>query len=185
MKTTSSSSAIAQLKQGHNRSHTQESRSAGTNKPYAVVLTCIDARLAVEAIFDASVGELFVARVAGNTVNAEILGSLEYACAHAGAGAILVLGHTECKAIESAMNHEGGSPDPSDNLGRLLQNFKVSVAATKVSGGSSDDCAQLNVQDVIERIRRESPTLNSLEESGDITITGGMYDIETDKVTFF
>ncbi len=134
--------------------------AASGQAPFAAVLGCIDSRAPIEELFDAEIGDLFVARVAGNTVNGDILGSLEYACKYAGSKAILVLGHTQCGAVKGTYAQlEDG------NLTGLLQRIS-------------------NVDLVCDRIRKESDILRSMEADGTILIAGAIYDVATGKVSF-
>lgn len=153
--------------------------------PYAAVLGCIDSRAPIEELFDAEIGDLFVARVAGNTVNEDILGSLEYACKYAGSKAILVLGHTQCGAVKGTYAQlEDG------NLTGLLQRIEPAVTAIRTEVGSVptndaiDRCVASNVDLVCERIRKESSILREMESRGDIIVAGAIYDVATGKVSF-
>ena len=153
--------------------------------PYAAVLGCIDSRAPIEEVFDASIGDLFVARVAGNTVNEDILGSLEYACKYAGSKAILVLGHTQCGAVKGTY-----SELKDGNLTVLLQRIEPAVSGIRNEVGQPptdeaiDRCVASNVDLVCDRIRNESDILRVMEENGDITIAGAIYDVATGEVSF-
>jgi carbonic anhydrase len=190
MKTLSPQEAIAKLESGYSRFKNncpqEKNRDSLLDKakqgqsPFAVILSCIDSRVPVEEIFDASIGDLFVARIAGNTVNEDVLGSLEYACKYALTPAIVVVGHSQCGAIKGAI---AGIED--GNLTPLLKKFDQPVAAMKAENGDADRCARLNVLHVIDRIRDESKILRSLEEAGSIVIQGGFYDVSAGSLTFF
>jgi carbonic anhydrase len=155
--------------------------------PYAAIVGCIDSRVATELVFDQGIGDIFSARIAGNFVNDDILGSLEFACAAAGAKLILVLGHTECGAVKGACDDV-----ILGNLTQTLVNIKPAVAA--VSGYESDRSsknaqfvqavAEKNVVLTVERIRRRSPILRGMVDNGQIGLNGAMYDVHTGKVTF-
>tara|TARA_B110000459_G_C16524146_1_gene453957 strand:+ start:111 stop:770 length:660 start_codon:yes stop_codon:yes gene_type:complete len=153
--------------------------------PYAAVLGCIDSRVPIEEVFDVTVGDLFVARVAGNTVNPDILGSLEYACKYAGSKAILVLGHTSCGAIKGAW---AGLED--GNLTGLLAQLQPAVETIRATRSDEatteniDETVAVNVQMVCDRIRQESDILYEMESSGAIAIIGGVYNVATGRVTF-
>jgi carbonic anhydrase len=153
--------------------------------PYAAVLGCIDSRVPIEEVFDAAIGDLFVARVAGNTVNPDILGSLEYACKYAGSKAILVLGHTACGAIKGAW---AGLED--GNLTGLLAQLKPAVETVRATRSDEatvenvDETVAINVQMVCDRIRQESAILYELESNGTIAIIGGVYDVATGRIRF-
>ncbi len=191
----SPSEAIDLLQSGHQRfventplKRTRTSLLADAAQgqfPYAAVLGCIDSRVPVEQVFDAAIGELFVARVAGNTVNPDILGSLEYACKYAGSKAILVLGHTACGAIKGAW---AGLED--GNLTGLLAQLKPAVETVRAirsdeaSIENIDETVAINVQMVCDRIRQESDILYGLESSGGIAIIGGVYNVSTGHITF-
>lgn len=155
--------------------------------PFASVVGCIDSRAAPEIAFDQSVGDLFVARVAGNTVNEDILGSLEYAAKVAGSRAIVVLGHTSCGAIKGACDDV-----KMGNLTTLLEKFKPAVAAASTPGERNshnhafvDEVTELNVKQVVEKIRNQSPILKTMESEGKIKIVGALYDTSNGKVTWY
>jgi carbonic anhydrase len=163
----------------------QQSTAAG-QYPAAVVLGCIDSRAPAEIIFDTGIGDTFNARVAGNVVNDDLLGSMEFACAVAGARVALVFGHTACGAVKGAIDDvEMG------NLTGLLARIKPAITATKFDGEKSsknavyvDAVARTNVVLALDNIRRRSPILEDLEKKGSIQIAGAMYDLATGKVEF-
>lgn len=163
----------------------QMKKTSGGQWPKAVVLGCIDSRVPVELIFDQGLGDLFVARVAGNFENTDILGSMEYSCKVAGSKLVLVLGHESCGAVKAACdNVELG------NITSMLGHIKPAVEASKAPGernsGNADFVAQVvenNVRLTIERIRKGSTVLKEMEEKGEIMIAGGVYSISTGKVT--
>lgn len=154
--------------------------------PKAVVLSCIDSRVPVEQVFDQSVGDIFVARVAGNFENVDILGSLEYSCAVAGSKLVLVLGHESCGAVKAACDGvELG------NITALLSNIKPAVKEAAigfeegVDSSNKDFVAKTVEQNVLltmDRIREKSPILKDLEDKGDIKIVGGVYSLQNGKV---
>lgn len=154
--------------------------------PFAVVLSCIDSRTSAELIFDQGLGDIFSVRVAGNVVNEDILGSMEYACKVAGSKLVVVLGHSKCGAIASACNHV-----KMGNVTSLLN--KIEPAVTKVSKQFSDitseDAVQLvadeNVHESMRQVMAKSPILKEMVDAGEIKIVGAMYDIESGKVGFF
>jgi carbonic anhydrase len=168
------------------RDHRAQVRAAVKGQwPKAVVLSCVDSRVPVEDVFDCGIGDLFVARVAGNIVNVDMLGSLEFACAVAGAKVIMVLGHEYCGAIKGAIDKvELG------NLTALLN--IISPAIDEVEGHDGvrlasnpafvHRVAEQNVLRSVRRIREESPILRTLEETGQIRIVGCMYDLDTSVV---
>lgn len=156
--------------------------------PFASVVSCLDSRASTELIFDQGIGDVFNARVAGNIVNPDILGSLEFASKAAGSKLIAVIGHTKCGAIKGACDHvELG------NLTGLLDKIEPAVAATPSGSGEArtskndafvDRVAETNVRKTMANIRSNSPILRQMEKNGQIMIVGGMYDIETGRVTF-
>jgi carbonic anhydrase len=167
------------------RDYRDQQRTSATGQfPAAVVLGCIDSRAPAEIIFDVGIGDTFNIRVAGNVVNDDLLGSMEFACAVAGAKVALVIGHTACGAIKGAIDDvEMG------NLTGLLARIKPAISATKFAGDRSgktpafvDAVARTNVVLGIENIRRRSPILEQLEKKGDIAIVGAMYDLVTGMV---
>jgi carbonic anhydrase len=157
--------------------------------PIAIILSCIDSRTSVELIFDLGLGDVFSARVAGNIVNDDILGSMEFACKLAGSKLIVVLGHSLCGAIKGAC-----ADVELDHLTGLLQKIKPAVHAAReeLSEETAEDktllvqrVAERNVQLTVEQIRKQSPLLEAMEKAGQIDIVGGMYDVETGHVEFY
>jgi len=152
--------------------------------PFAAVVSCIDSRVAAEMVFDQNNGDIFEARVAGNFVNTDILGSLEFACRVAGARAIVVMGHTECGAIKGAVDQvELG------NLTEMLKQIEPAVqAAGPVDVRTSSNrefvqkVADANVMLTVEAINKNSSVLADMVDSGELIIVGAMYDIATGKV---
>jgi carbonic anhydrase len=182
------SEALEQLKAGNKRflsgktlarDFTSEIEETATGQfPFAAILGCIDSRAAAEQLFDQGVGDLFNARVAGNIVNEDILGSLEYACNVAGSKLILVLGHTACGAVTAATQRvELG------NITALLSKI-TPVVDSLGKGVVVDKVAEHNVQHSITRIRKESAILKDMEDSGEILIKGAMYDVASGEVRF-
>jgi carbonic anhydrase len=157
----------------------QKRASAGGQYPAAAILSCIDSRAPAEIILDAGIGDTFNARVAGNIVNDDMLGSLEFACVAAGAKLILVVGHTACGAIKGAIDGvELG------HLTALLNEIKPAVAATAYSGERTskdalfvDAVAATNVRRAVEEIRRRSEPLAKLEQAGRLQLVGSMYHL--------
>ena len=164
----------------------QQRSSAAGQFPAAVVLGCVDSRAPAEVIFDTGIGDTFNARIAGNVVNDDLLGSMEFACAVAGAKVILLFGHTACGAVKGAIDDvEMG------NLTGLLARIKPAITATTFNGDKSsknaayvDAVARTNVRLAIENIRRRSPILEGLEKKGAIQIAGAMYDLVTGAAEF-
>ncbi|WP_373973650.1 carbonic anhydrase family protein [Chitinibacter sp. SCUT-21] len=152
--------------------------------PLASIVACIDSRSAPEQVFNTGVGEIFDARVAGNTVNEDILGSLEFAAKVAGSRSIVVLGHTSCGAIKGACDNV-----KMGNLTGLLEKFMPAVNATKTDGERNSknykfvhDVTVENVKFTVEKIRKMSPVLKEMEDKGQIKIVGAMLDVSTGKV---
>jgi len=166
----------------------QQVKATGSGQfPFAAIVGCMDSRASNELIFDQGIGDIFSARIAGNFVDDEILGSLEFACAAAGAKLILVLGHTECGAVKGACDDV-----VLGSLTQTLSNIKPAVAA--VPGFESDRSskndkfvqavADKNVVLTVDRIRERSPILRGMVDKGQIGLTGAMYDVYNGKVTF-
>jgi carbonic anhydrase len=165
----------------------QQRASAKGQYPAAILLTCIDSRAPAETILDLRIGDIFNSRIAGNVENADILGSMEFACKLAGAKVVLVMGHTACGAIKGAIDHA-----ELGNLTGLLAKIRPAVAATTYTGERTskndafvDAVAQKNVEITIDNIRKGSPVLAEMESKGAIKITGAMYNLQTGVVNFF
>lgn len=165
--------------------HDQRTTAAG-QYPHAVILSCIDSR-APAIIFNAGLGDLFNARIAGNIADTDLVGSMEFACAVSGAKLVLVMGHTSCGAIKGACDHvELG------NLTGLLQKIEPAVASVHDVPGERNSkntafveaVAEANVRLTVERIRELSPILRDLETTGKIQIVGSIYDLDTGRVRF-
>jgi len=156
--------------------------SADGQFPMAVILSCLDSRVPVEDVFHRGIGDLFVGRVAGNIVNVDLLGSMEFACAAAGAKVIMVLGHGACGAVIHAMNDTR-----LGNITEMLSKIRPAVG----NRTNSDDLAQLkavtveNVKLQVRNIRAGSEILRGMEEAGAIRIIGGYYCMHTGQVEFF
>jgi carbonic anhydrase len=165
----------------------QQRASAKGQYPMAVILSCIDSRAPAETIMDLGIGDVFNARVAGNIANGDILGSMEFACAAAGAKVVLVMGHTACGAIKGAIDGV-----QLGNLTGLLAKIQPAVKATSYQGDRSakndafvDAVARTNVELTMENIRNDSSVLSELKAKGAVNIVGAMYDIASAKVDFF
>jgi carbonic anhydrase len=183
--------ALEMLKEGNQRFlgknvqdrdlHIQVQNTSDGQFPYAVVLSCIDSRVPVELVFDQGVGDIFSARVAGNIINEDILGSIEYACGVAGSKAILVLGHTKCGAVTSACKGvELG------NITALLSKVKPAIANVQERDGEVEveEVTKANVHQSIKEIREKSSILSDLETEGKIKIVGAVYHVEDGRVTY-
>ena len=150
--------------------------------PFAVILSCIDSRVPAELVFDQGIGDVFSARVAGNIINEDILGSMEYACKVAGSKIVVVMGHSKCGAVTAACQHvELG------NITALLDKIQPAVKAIdeEMSDAKVEKVAAVNVKMAIERSRTESSILAEMEKEGQIEIVGAMYDVSTGEVKFY
>ncbi len=165
-----------------------QSKSAGGQYPEAVVLSCIDSRVPASIVFDTGIGDIFNARVAGNFVNTDIAGSLEFACKVAGAKVIIVMGHSRCGAVRGACDGvELG------NITDMLANIKPAVDAVQDVEGERDSSndkfveavAKANVLLTMEKIKRTSPILKEMVDKKEVAIIGCMYDLETGKAEFY
>lgn len=161
-------------------------QTTGGQFPKAVILSCIDSRVPVETVLDQAIGDIFVARVAGNFENVDILGSLEYSCKVAGSKLILVLGHESCGAVKAACDGvELGNI--TDLLANILPAVKQSADEVDGEANSSNSefvakTVENNVKLTIDRIKERSPILKEMEAAGDIQIVGGVYMLSTGKV---
>ena len=156
--------------------------------PFAIILSCIDSRTSAELIFDQGLGDIFSVRIAGNIVNTDILGSMEFACKVAGSKLVVVLGHTQCGAVKGACDHvEMG------NLTELLSKLQPAVyqeRGTKENRTSSnkdfvENVASINVRRSVKSIIERSFILEQMVENGEIGVVGAMYNVETGKVEFY
>jgi carbonic anhydrase len=156
--------------------------------PFAVVLSCIDSRTSAELIFDQGLGDIFSVRIAGNIVNEDILGSMEFACKVAGSKFIVVLGHSKCGAIKGACDGvEMG------NLTTLLSKIEPAVSAetqTRENRNASnsefvENVSEINVRRAVELILAKSPILEEMVSNSEIAIIGAMYDVTTGEVRFY
>ncbi len=158
--------------------------------PFATILSCIDSRVSAELVFDQGLGDIFSIRIAGNFVNKDILGSMEFACKIAGSKLLVILGHTSCGAIKGACdNVEMG------NLTHLINKIKPAVAAvsepkekenrTSANTVFVDAVAETNVHQTMANVRIQSPLLKEMEANKQIKIVGGMYDVNTGEVHFY
>ncbi|WP_421773600.1 carbonic anhydrase family protein [Gracilimonas sp.] len=165
----------------------QVQATTGGQYPEAVVISCIDSRVPVEQVFDKGVGDIFVARVAGNFVNEDILGSTEYGTAVAGSKVIVVMGHKSCGAVKAAIEDV-----QMGNITAMLSKIKPAVEMTADYDGEqstdNDDyvteVVKNNVIHTIGQMRKNSSTIAEQEKNGDVVIVGAFYDLETGKVSF-
>ncbi len=187
---------IALLKQGNERyvsgklfphDYAAQRRATMADQyPAAAILSCIDSRVPPEIVFDAQIGDAFSARVAGNVADDDVIGSLEFSCALEGAKLVLVMGHTSCGAIKSAI--DGAQ---LGHLTGLLEKIKPAVAATQYDGersskndGFVDAVVAANVRRTVEEIRRQSDILARLEQGAKIKLAGAVYSLASGKVEF-
>lgn len=166
----------------------QANETSDGQHPFAVILSCIDSRTSAELIFDQGLGDVFSVRIAGNIINEDILGSMEFGCKVAGSKIIVVLGHTKCGAVKGACDHvEMG------NLTALLTKLRPAVNAetTTIENRNSnnpvfvENVATINVKRTVKAIMERSPILKEMIESGQIGIVGGTHDITTGEVSFY
>ncbi|PCJ81900.1 MAG: carbonic anhydrase [Bacteroidetes bacterium] len=189
--------AVEILKEGNNRFlklsqverdlSLQVTETSSGQYPFAVILSCIDSRVPAELVFDQGIGDIFNIRIAGNLINEDILGSMEFACKAAGSKLIVVLGHSSCGAIGGACDNV-----KLGNLTRLLEKIQPAIdAVTELGDRSSSNSefvqkvAENNVRQSMKLIRDNSPVLSEMFEKQEIGIVGGMYSVETGEVKFF
>ena len=186
-------SALEKLKNGNARFVERNMRTrdwmakvpatASGQHPFAAILACMDSRNPIEIIFDQGIGDVFGIRIAGNIVNDDELGSMEYATKVVGVKLIVVLGHTSCGAVKGAIDDA-----KLGNLTGLLAKIRPAVSASG-PGSSKDDAyvtkvAQANVSQAIKEIREKSPTIKEQLDAGTVDLVGAMYDVSSGKVTF-
>ena len=174
------------------RDHSEQRRNAMIGQyPKAIVLSCVDSRVPVEDVFDLGIGDIFVARVAGNIENTDIVGSMEFATAVAGSKLVIVMGHTECGAVKHAIDNTDAASMEMNSLQSLLDEIQPSVKLAEVHGDISsknevftNDVISKNAQQTVEDIRKRSPKMASLEQEGTIKIVAAVYNMATGKVVF-
>jgi len=192
--------AIDLLKEGNQRfvDNKQVSRSLSKQVsdtstgqfPFATVLSCIDSRVSSELIFDQGIGDIFSIRIAGNFINQDILGSMEFACKLAGTKVLVVLGHTSCGAVKGACDHAklGNLTAMLDKIMPAVNDVKFPSEKEERNSSNMDfvnEVARINVLLNIDRILKESSVLDEMHKEGSIKIVGGMYDISSGKVEFY
>ena len=161
--------------------------TAAGQYPEAVIISCLDSRVPVEQVFDKGVGDVFVGRIAGNNVNTDMLGSIEFGTAVAGSKVVIIMGHESCGAVKSAIDDV-----QVGNITALLSNIKPAIEMTNNFDGEQSNAngdyvtavVNNNVRHTIEEMRKNSPMIAELERNGDILIAGAFYDLDTGKVTF-
>ncbi len=165
----------------------QVKATAGGQYPEAIVISCVDSRVPVEKVFDKGVGDIFVARVAGNFVNEDILGSAEFATAVAGSKVVVIMGHEACGAVKAAIDGvEMG------NITAMLDKIEPAIDMSENFNGEQSssnneyvtEVVNNNVRNTIAEMRENSPIIAELERNGDVVIAGAFYDLDTGKVTF-
>lgn len=169
------------------RDHSAQVRKSVSGQyPKAVVLSCVDSRVPVEDVFDRGIGDIFVGRVAGNFVNEDLLGSMEFGCKVAGAKLILVMGHEHCGAVKAAIDDV-----KLGNITAMLNKIQPAVEKTEYTGERSSTneafvhkVCENNVRNTLNKIRTDSPVLKEMEDRGEIKLAGAVYDMDTGKVEF-
>jgi len=169
------------------RDHSAQVRkSTYAQYPKAIVLSCVDSRVPVEDVFDRGIGDIFVARVAGNFVNEDILGSMEFACKVSGSKLILVMGHEHCGAVKAAIDDV-----KLGNITPMLSKIRPAVEMTDYAGERNSDnpefvheVCESNVKSTISQIQEKSPILKEMQDNREIEILGAIYDMDTGKVSF-
>jgi len=174
------------------RDHSAQRRKAMLGQyPKAFVLSCVDSRVPVEDVFDLGIGDVFVARVAGNIENADIVGSMEFATAVAGSKVVVVMGHTACGAVHASIDQVDASSQGMNALADLLDEIELAVATTPVNGERSSKNTEFahavinnNAMLTVRNIREASPKMSEMEDRGDLMIVSAVYDMESGKVSF-
>ena len=192
---------IGRLKNGNenfiNNNLTQRDHSAQRRKatigqyPKAIVLSCVDSRVPVEDVFDLGIGDIFVARVAGNIENDDIVGSMEFATAVAGSKVVIVMGHTACGAVKSAIDKVDAKSMNMNSLADLLAEIDPAVEETEVTGEANSKNTEFtnnvittNARRTVNNIREASPAMAKMEDEGKIMIVSAVYDMESGVVNF-
>src|SRR2546421_12320585 len=185
--------AISKLKEGNGRytsgnlqhpGQTAERRAelAKTQHPFATILSCSDSRVPPEIVFDQGLGDLFIVRVAGNVINDEGLGSVEYSVDHLGSRLILVLGHQNCGAVKAARETIAAKGNAPGHIESLVTAIKPAVEATAKE--DLETTVKANVKNVVQALRSSTPILKAKVDSGEIQVIGGYYSLDTGAVTF-
>ena len=185
--------AISKLKEGNGRytsgnlqhpGQTTERRTelAKTQHPFAAIVSCSDSRVPPEIVFDQGLGDLFVVRVAGNVINDEGMGSIEYTVDHLGTRLILVLGHQSCGAVKAARETIAAKGKAPGHIESLVRAIKPAVEAT--AKDDLDATIKANVKNVVQALRSSTPILKAKVDSGEIQVIGGYYSLDTGAVTF-
>jgi carbonic anhydrase len=165
-----------------NQSAERRTEVAETPRPFAVILSCSDSRVPPEIIFDQGIGDLFVIRVAGNLLNNEITGSIEYAVEYFGTRLIVVMGHTKCGAVTAAIQN-GDFPG---QINSLVDAIRPAVEKAKsIPGDLLNNTVNENINMVVDKLKSSAPVLSTLYKKGELEIIGACYDVEDGKVTFY
>jgi len=188
---------IASLKAGNTRfvdndltarNHSAQIRKSTLSQfPKAIVLSCVDSRVPVEDVFDRGIGDMFVARVAGNFVNEDILGSMEFACKVSGSKVVLVMGHEHCGAVKAAIDDV-----KLGNITAMLEKITPAVTGVEYTGDRTSKnqefvhlVSESNIKNTIAQIRVKSPILKEMESNGEIKIIGALYDMDNGVVSMY
>ena len=185
--------ALARLKAGNqhfvastlehpHQTDTRRTELATSQHPFAIVLGCADSRTSPEVVFDQGLGDLFVVRVAGNVLNDETVGSIEYAVEHLGAQLIVVLGHERCGAVKAAKEIIAAKTEAPGHIESLVKAIAPAVEAT--TGADAEATAKANVLNVAQALRDSGPILKEMIESGKVSVVGAHYDLDTGAVEF-
>src|SRR5438309_7955379 len=185
--------AISKLKEGNGHytsgtlqhpGQTAERRTelANTQHPFATIVSCSDSRVPPEIVFDQGLGDLFIVRVAGNVINDEGLGSVEYSVDHLGTRLILVLGHQSCGAVKAARETIAAKGKAPEHIESLVTAIKPAVEAT--AKDDLETTVKANVKNVVQALRSSTPILKAKVDSGEIQVIGGYYSLDTGAVTF-
>lgn len=190
--------ALELLKDGNKRFLNNESVNRSFDKqialtssgqyPFAAIVSCIDSRIPTEIVFDQGIGDIFNARVAGNFVNEDILGSLEFACKLAGSKLIVIMGHTSCGAVKGACDHAklGNLTGMLDKIAPALDKVPTADGVDRSSKNLDfvNEVAVQNVHLTIDKLKADSPVLNEMIQNGEIEVVGAMYSVKSGEVTF-
>lgn len=169
------------------RNHSEQVRkSTYAQNPKAIVLSCVDSRVPVEDVFDRGIGDIFVARVAGNFVNEDILGSMEFACKVSGSKLVLVMGHEHCGAVKAAVDDVklGNITSMLSKIRPAVENVKYDGERTSKNTEFVHEVCESNIKNTILQIRERSPILKEMEDKGQIKIIGAIYDMDDGSVDF-
>jgi carbonic anhydrase len=188
-----STDALARLKAGNQRfvagklQHPNQNPKrrlelASGQRPFAIVLGCADSRTSPEVLFDQGLGDLFVARVAGNILDDHVLGSIEYAVEHLGAHLIIVLGHQRCGAVQAAKETLDSKGEAPAHINSIVAAIQSAVEATR--GADVEATIKANIENVVQSLRSSEPVLKQEVEAGSVTVLGAYYNLDTGAVTF-